>query len=181
MKSPTSSKHRGGWECRRWISASSRSIMKGFIDREEAIVRSSNPGKMEKLLPSRQPVLNWRCNCRNNQQIIWSKIWLFQKLKDRMIIRNHTAYQHAAPPSRPSTSGTHKKGGFKVEFGPSKKDILNFTNQLAVMLRAGISLAGCAGIHRLADRKRKIPRRRPGPEKPHRRRPKFFPGAGRTS
>ena len=29
---------------------------------------------------------------------------------------------------------------FKVEFRPSKKDILNFTNQLAVMVRAGISL-----------------------------------------
>ncbi|MHC4482164.1 MAG: type II secretion system F family protein [Planctomycetota bacterium] len=29
---------------------------------------------------------------------------------------------------------------FKVEFGPSRKDILNFTNQLAVMVRAGISL-----------------------------------------
>ncbi|MHC4457886.1 MAG: type II secretion system F family protein [Planctomycetota bacterium] len=29
---------------------------------------------------------------------------------------------------------------FKVEFGPSSKDILNFTNQLAVMVRAGISL-----------------------------------------
>ncbi len=29
---------------------------------------------------------------------------------------------------------------FKVEFGPSRKDILNFTNQLAVMIRAGISL-----------------------------------------
>jgi len=28
----------------------------------------------------------------------------------------------------------------KVQFGPSKKDILNFTNQLAVMVRAGISL-----------------------------------------
>ena len=33
-----------------------------------------------------------------------------------------------------------KKGGFRVEFGPSRKDILNFTNQLAVMVRAGISL-----------------------------------------
>ncbi len=30
--------------------------------------------------------------------------------------------------------------GFRVEFGPSRKDILNFTNQLAVMVRAGISL-----------------------------------------
>jgi len=29
---------------------------------------------------------------------------------------------------------------FRVEFGPSNKDILNFTNQLAVMVRAGISL-----------------------------------------
>lgn len=29
---------------------------------------------------------------------------------------------------------------FRVEFGPSTKDILNFTNQLAVMIRAGISL-----------------------------------------
>jgi type IV pilus assembly protein PilC len=29
---------------------------------------------------------------------------------------------------------------FKIGFGPSNKDILNFTNQLAVMVRAGISL-----------------------------------------
>jgi type IV pilus assembly protein PilC len=29
---------------------------------------------------------------------------------------------------------------FRVECGPSRKDILNFTNQLAVMVRAGISL-----------------------------------------
>jgi len=29
---------------------------------------------------------------------------------------------------------------FRVEFGPSRKDILNFTNQLAVMIRAGINL-----------------------------------------
>ncbi len=33
-----------------------------------------------------------------------------------------------------------KVQNFKVEFGPGKKDILNFTNQLAVMVRAGISL-----------------------------------------
>jgi type IV pilus assembly protein PilC len=30
--------------------------------------------------------------------------------------------------------------GFRFELGPSRKDILNFTNQLAVMVRAGISL-----------------------------------------
>jgi len=33
-----------------------------------------------------------------------------------------------------------KLGGLRVEFGPSRKDILSFTNQLAVMVRAGISL-----------------------------------------
>jgi type IV pilus assembly protein PilC len=46
-------------------------------------------------------------------------------------------------------AGTQNKSGagqqlsvssFSIEFGPSKKDILNFTNQLAVMIRAGISL-----------------------------------------
>ena len=30
--------------------------MKGFLDRDEAIMRSSNPGKMEKLLPPKPPV-----------------------------------------------------------------------------------------------------------------------------
>ncbi len=33
-----------------------------------------------------------------------------------------------------------KMKGFKVEFGPSRKDILHFTSQLAVMIRAGISI-----------------------------------------
>lgn len=33
-----------------------------------------------------------------------------------------------------------KMRGFRVEFGPSRKDILHFTSQLAVMVRAGISL-----------------------------------------
>ena len=33
-----------------------------------------------------------------------------------------------------------KKSSFSFEFGPSSKDVLNFTNQLAVMIRAGISL-----------------------------------------
>jgi len=63
-------------------------------------------------------------------------------------IKNHENQQRqsqrsqtAAAAIASTTSGTaKKKGGFKVEFGPSKKDILNFTNQLAVMIRAGISL-----------------------------------------
>lgn len=33
-----------------------------------------------------------------------------------------------------------KMKGFRIEFGPSRKDILHFTSQLAVMVRAGISL-----------------------------------------
>jgi type IV pilus assembly protein PilC len=33
-----------------------------------------------------------------------------------------------------------KVKNFRVEFGPSRKEILHFTNQLAVMVRAGISL-----------------------------------------
>jgi type IV pilus assembly protein PilC len=33
-----------------------------------------------------------------------------------------------------------KVKNFRIEFGPSRKDILNFTNQLAVMIKAGISL-----------------------------------------
>ena len=48
-----------------------------------------------------------------------------------------------------SITGSHQQGpataldklrDFRVEFGPSRKDILNFTNQMAVMVRAGISI-----------------------------------------
>ncbi|MCE5185765.1 MAG: type II secretion system F family protein [Planctomycetaceae bacterium] len=42
--------------------------------------------------------------------------------------------------AQPASGIRKKSGGFRIEFGPSKKDVLNFTNQLAVMLRAGISL-----------------------------------------
>ncbi|MHC5136124.1 MAG: type II secretion system F family protein, partial [Planctomycetota bacterium] len=47
---------------------------------------------------------------------------------------------HAAAAISSTTTGKAAKDGFRVEFGPSRKDILNFTNQLAVMIRAGISL-----------------------------------------
>jgi len=43
-----------------------------------------------------------------------------------------------APISRESRPWTLSAA--RIDFGPSKKDILNFTNQLAVMIRAGISL-----------------------------------------
>ncbi|MHC4173532.1 MAG: type II secretion system F family protein [Planctomycetota bacterium] len=44
------------------------------------------------------------------------------------------------PPSSQQQSTWEKIRDFRVESGPSRKDIVNFTNQLAVMVRAGISL-----------------------------------------
>jgi len=43
-------------------------------------------------------------------------------------------------PESEQASKLQKIREFSVEFGPSRKDILNFTNQLSVMVRAGISL-----------------------------------------
>jgi type IV pilus assembly protein PilC len=53
-----------------------------------------------------------------------------------------TAQRYGAPEEaeRPDASFLDKLRGFRVEFGPSRKDILHFTSQLAVMVRAGISL-----------------------------------------
>jgi len=47
---------------------------------------------------------------------------------------------HSVSVSTQPKSPLEKLRGFRVEFGPSRKDILHFTNQLAVMIRAGISL-----------------------------------------
>ena len=55
----------------------------------------------------------------------------------------HPKRRHAAAgqsPDKRQESVLEKIRHFRVEFGPSKRDILNFTNQLAVMVRAGISL-----------------------------------------
>ncbi len=51
--------------------------------------------------------------------------------------RRHASSSSEGPAE---TSLMGKMRGFRVEFGPSRKDILNFTSQLAVMIRAGISL-----------------------------------------
>ena len=48
--------------------------------------------------------------------------------------------QHAAASISGTSGGPAKKSGFSIDMGPSRKDILNFSNQLAVMIRAGISL-----------------------------------------
>jgi type IV pilus assembly protein PilC len=44
---------------------------------------------------------------------------------------------------------TGKSGGFSLSFGPSAKDVFGFTSQLAVMIRAGISLR--AAIEGISD------------------------------
>jgi len=56
-------------------------------------------------------------------------------------IRQHlSAIMRKGSPKGVQKGVLQKLHGFRVEFGPGRKDILNFTNQLAVMIRAGISL-----------------------------------------
>ena len=47
------------------------------------------------------------------------------------------------------SKGLNKVFSFKVQRGPSAKDVLNFTNQLAVMIKAGISIR--AALDGIAD------------------------------
>lgn len=54
--------------------------------------------------------------------------------------RESEATQNVAARRKKKKSGLGGVTQFRVEFGPSSKDILGFTNQLAVMVRAGISL-----------------------------------------
>jgi type II secretory pathway component PulF len=56
--------------------------------------------------------------------------------------RRGTSVPVSPEPSRDEeqVGGLKKIQKFRFEFGPGKKDILNFTNQLSVMIRAGISL-----------------------------------------
>lgn len=52
---------------------------------------------------------------------------------------SESAQENSAKKKKPQ-SALQSIRKFRVEFGPGVKDILNFTNQLAVMVRAGISL-----------------------------------------
>ena len=52
--------------------------------------------------------------------------------------RRYVATSHSS--GRKKENALQKIRNFRVDFGPGKKDILNFKNQLAVMVRAGISL-----------------------------------------
>jgi type IV pilus assembly protein PilC len=71
---------------------------------------------------------------------------LLDTLEGRAVENTDTSI--AAPPRHYSQTArdagedtaAKKVRGFRFEFGPSRKEILNFTSQLAVMVRAGISL-----------------------------------------
>lgn len=52
----------------------------------------------------------------------------------------HIDFTASGTTQNPEQNLIEKVKNFRVEFGPSRKDILHFTNQLAVMIRAGISL-----------------------------------------
>jgi type IV pilus assembly protein PilC len=54
--------------------------------------------------------------------------------------RRESEEQGSSTRRKKKQSGLSSMTQFRVEFGPSAKDILGFTNQLAVMVRAGISL-----------------------------------------
>ena len=66
---------------------------------------------------------------RQNDQAPWE-----QPKRPRQTDKSVSSYR------KKQKAGWQQVSQFKVEFGPSRKDILNFTNQLAVMIRAGISL-----------------------------------------
>ncbi len=53
-------------------------------------------------------------------------------------VESGSSSQTIRPAGKPG--GWERVKNFRVELGPGRKDILNFTNQLAVMIRAGISL-----------------------------------------
>ena len=63
-------------------------------------------------------------------------------------LRNRGAFIMSLAPA--SEGGRAKKSfNFEVSFGPSQKDVQNFTSQLAVMIRAGISIR--AAVEGIAD------------------------------
>lgn len=57
-----------------------------------------------------------------------------------MAVQMQMMAKPAGTQTKPGAGPQLSVSSFSIEFGPSKKDILNFTNQLAVMIRAGISL-----------------------------------------
>src|SRR5437763_794596 len=62
-------------------------------------------------------------------------------------LRSRSEYILALAPADAAATG--KKVSFSLALGPSAKDIQNFTSQLSVMIRAGISIR--AAIEGIAD------------------------------
>jgi type IV pilus assembly protein PilC len=56
------------------------------------------------------------------------------------VLPEYTADERMLKSPNPQQTALQMIKGFRVESGPRNKDILHFTNQLAVMVRAGISL-----------------------------------------
>ncbi|MFA5422885.1 MAG: type II secretion system F family protein [Phycisphaerae bacterium] len=54
--------------------------------------------------------------------------------------QQHTVINSVQINDKPQSNLLEKIKNFRIDLGPSRKDILHFTNQLAVMIRAGISL-----------------------------------------
>ena len=54
----------------------------------------------------------------------------------------HQGYDTAEPPADYAAKGNILASicNFRINLGPSKKDVLNFTNQLSIMIKAGISI-----------------------------------------
>jgi type IV pilus assembly protein PilC len=63
-----------------------------------------------------------------------------QEFREQRRVGAESASVVESIPSSQKRAGWDRVKNFRVEFGPSRKDILNFTNQIAVMIRAGISL-----------------------------------------
>lgn len=62
------------------------------------------------------------------------------ELREQRRVASGSASVVESIPSARKVSAWDRVKNFRVEFGPSRKDVLNFTNQIAVMIRAGISL-----------------------------------------
>ncbi len=68
---------------------------------------------------------------------------MMDEYRPSSIVHHPSAIPRPSDKAKSQTTMMKRIQNFKVEFGPSKKEILNVTNQLAVMIRAGISLQDC--------------------------------------
>ena len=144
----------------------------GYISREDAIAQAAHPEKLERALGGLEGELPatesdrrvivlklrpTRCLCR----LIATK----PRTSARQGHQRRARRRPTSPPPRsrsahrgeyilalaPADADAKTRSGFNLSlsFGPSAKDVQNFTSQLAVMIRAGISIR--AAIEGIAD------------------------------